>query len=308
MRPPLDASNRLLAMKRLDHWIQPALELDYFVSGRRGSARNPPFVTTAGSSGNHLTDAVHVCITTRTASGSPPYAKGMANFLLLSFIGLLCASVSASSPVVLSRYRAVSLGDSVQTVVERLQITASDVKVLHDRPALVQELTWRTRPFVSGVTVAADPLAEMVLTFHRGHLARIVATYDRERTIGLTDADLEELLSEVYGVALLRSNTGQVASSAPSSLSSLTPRRTVSMWADDDTTVTLWREEYPARVGLLISAVAAVRDLQQAIADGARLAAAEAPQRDREKQAAAAAALKDRDAQIRLENKSKFKP
>jgi hypothetical protein len=228
----------------------------------------------------------------------------MSKFLLVAFIGLLCVSVSASSPVVLSRYRAVSLGDSVETVVERLQVASSDVKVLHDRPALVQELTWRTRPFVSGATVAADPLAEMVLTFHVGRLARIVATYDRERTIGLTDADLEELLSEVYGVALLRSR----ASEMPSAPSSLAPRRTVSMWADADTTVALWREEYPARVGLLISATAADRDLQQAIADAARLAAAEAPQREREKQAAATAAVKDRDAQIRLENKAKFKP
>ena len=228
----------------------------------------------------------------------------MLKFLLLALMVLLCASISASSPVVLSRYRAVSLGDSVQTVVARLQVTASDVKVLHERPALVQELRWRTRPFVSGITVATDPLAEMVLTFHLGHLARIVAIYDRERTIGLTDADLEELLSEVYGVALLRSKTGEV----PSAPSSLSPRRTVSMWADGDTTVALWREEYPGRVGLLISAMAADRDLQQAITDGARLAAAEAPQREREKQAAATAALKDRDAQIRLENKSKFKP
>jgi hypothetical protein len=223
--------------------------------------------------------------------------------LLLAF-GLLCASVSASSPADLSRYRAVSLGDSVQTVVERLGLTTSDVKVLHDRPVLVQELTWRTRPFVSGITVASDPLAEMVLTFHLGRLARIVATYDRERTSGLTDADLEELLSEAYGVALLRSKVSDV----PSAPSSPSPRATVSVWADADTTVALWREEYPGRVGLLITATGADRDLQQAIADGARLAAAEAPQRERDKQAAAKAALKDRDAQIRLDNKANFKP
>jgi hypothetical protein len=227
----------------------------------------------------------------------------MSKFVLLASISVLCASVSAASPV-LSRYRAVSLGDSVQTVVEQLQVAASDVKVLHDRPALVQELTWRARPFVSGATIAADPLAEMVLTFYLGRLARIVATYDRERTTGLTDPDLEELLSEVYGVALLRSTPSE----APSAPGFLAPRRTVSLWADAETTVALWREDYPGRVGLVISATAADQDLEQAIAAGARLAAAEAPQREREKQAAVTAALKDRDAQIRLENKAKFKP
>ena len=58
------------------------------------------------------------------------------------------------------------------------------------------------------------PLAELVLTFHQARLARIVATYDREKTVGLTDADLEELLSEVYGVPLLRS-TAHARSSPP---------------------------------------------------------------------------------------------
>src|SRR5688572_12883721 len=95
-----------------------------------------------------------LCTTTQTTINAVPYAGTMSNLLLVVFIGLVCASASASSPAALSRYRDVSLGDSVQTVVERLQAEASHVKVVHDRPALVQELTWRMRPFVSGTTVA----------------------------------------------------------------------------------------------------------------------------------------------------------
>jgi hypothetical protein len=225
--------------------------------------------------------------------------------LLVASIALVCTSASAPSPAPLSRYRDVSLGDSVQTVVDRLQAEASHVKVVHDRPALVQELTWRTRPFVSGTTVAADPLAEMVLTFHLGRLTRIVATYDRERTLGLTDADLEELLTEVYGVPLLRSTTAPEPAAATSAESL---RKIISVWADAEATVTLWREDYPRRVGLTITSVTADRALQTAIADGTRLRAEEAPQRERAQRAAETAALKDREAQIRLDNKAKFKP
>ena len=228
----------------------------------------------------------------------------MSKVFLVAVIALLSASMSAQSPAALSRYRDVTLGDSLETVIHRLQVSAADVKVLHDRPAVVQELTWRARPFVSGTTVTADPLAQMVLTFHLGRLARIVATYDRERVAGLTDADLEQLLSEVYGVPLLPSTSGKIAPSpiAPSL------RHAISVWADADTSVALWREGYPTRTGVTITSPATDQDLQRAIADGARLASEEAPQRERAQQAAATAALKDRDAQIRSENKAKFKP
>jgi hypothetical protein len=57
-----------------------------------------------------------------------------------------------------------------------------------------------------------------------------------------------------------------------------------------------------------ITSPATDHDLQQAIMDGARLASEEAPQRKRAEQMAATAAVKDRDAQIRAENKAKFKP
>ena len=227
----------------------------------------------------------------------------MTKVLLLVLIGLMCASVSASSAE-LSRYRDVTLGDSLSTVLQRLQADTADVKVVHDRPALVQELTWRTRPFVSGTTVTADPLAEMVLTFHLGRLARIVATYDRERTLGLTDADLEELLSEVYGLPLLRS-TGTEATPLPGAES---PRKIISVWADAEATVRLWREDYPRRIGLTITSVTADGDLEAAMADGVRLTRDEAPQREREQRAAAASAVQDRAAQVRRDNKAKFKP
>jgi hypothetical protein len=233
-----------------------------------------------------------------------PYARAMSKFLVFALIGLSCVSAAASSSIVLSRYRAVTLGDSVEMVVDRLQVVASDVKLLYDSPSLVQELKWRPSRFVSGSLVTTDPLAEMVLTFHLGRLTRIVATYDRERTTGLTDSDLQELLSSVYGMALLRSTAVEVF---PAPLGS-TARKPISSWADADTLVVLWREEYPTRVGLTITSPATDRALQEAIGQGARLEAESAPQRERDRQAAAASALKARDAHIRLENKANFKP
>ena len=229
----------------------------------------------------------------------------MSKFLVLTLIGLVWVPVAGAQPTELARYRDVTLGDSVPVVVERLQAAASDVKVLYEQPSLVQELTWKPHRFVSGTTVTPDPLAEMVLTFHLGHLARIVASYDRERTMGLTDADLHELLSSAYGVAMLRSTPTQ-PSLGP--IGPESPRKTLSSWADAETLVLLWREEYPRRVGLTITSVVADRALQEAIRAGAGIEAEAAPQRALDKQAASATAIKDRDAQIRRENKARFKP
>jgi hypothetical protein len=208
----------------------------------------------------------------------------------------------APTPTVLSQYREVALGDSLQVVLDRLKLAPADVKVLHARPSQVEEITWRPHRFVSGTTLTHDPLAEAVLTFHSGRLARIVATYDRERTQGLTDADLHEILSGIYGVAMLPSTT----TAPPPGL--MAPRHTVAVWSDAATQVLLWRETYPTRVGLTIVSIAADAALQDAMARGDRLFADEAPQRDLDQRAAAAAAILQRDAQIRLENKAKFKP
>ena len=227
----------------------------------------------------------------------------MLRVLLLTVV---CATTlvlpATSAEPVLSRYRDVTLGDTVQVVVERLQMTLSDVKVVSERPTLVQQLTWRTLRSVSGADSAHDSVADMVLTFHLGRLARIAVTYDRERTAGLTNADLHEAMSSVYGTSLLLSTPIQ---------STLTPPagpEVMGRWEDAGTLVLLWREHYPTRVGLTIVSIGADREAQAAIADGLRIDASEAPARDLARHAAQVATLRARDEKIRLDNKAMFKP
>ena len=82
----------------------------------------------------------------------------MLRVLLLTVV---CATTPAlpatSAEPVSSRYRDVTLGNTVQVVVERLQMTLSDVKVVSERPTLVQQLTWGGR---RGLSVA--PIAPMI--------------------------------------------------------------------------------------------------------------------------------------------------
>src|SRR5207245_9903128 len=55
--------------------------------------------------------------------------------VLLLFAPLLCAQD-------LSKYRHFTLGMSLTKVLERTEQRVADVKVVHDRPALIQEVTW----------------------------------------------------------------------------------------------------------------------------------------------------------------------
>jgi len=56
----------------------------------------------------------------------------------------------------LSRYREAAFGSSVSAVVAMTGTQAADVKVIHQRPSLIQELAWRPQ-YAVGRPVAASP-------------------------------------------------------------------------------------------------------------------------------------------------------
>ena len=217
--------------------------------------------------------------------------------LAIAFVALVSMPLHGNGQW--SRYRGLTLGDSVATTVERLEIVEPTIKVLYERPSLVQELTWRPHRFISGASVAPDPLGELVLTFMDGKLVRMTATYDRDRTEGLSDADFLDLLGASYGLARVPTR--------PMGTVRFEPRRTIGNWGDDDASVRLWSEDHPRRVGLTITSPGDVA-LQTAIASGIIVERDAAPARELARQAAAAAAAKEREEKTRLANKANFKP
>ena len=217
--------------------------------------------------------------------------------LAVAFVVLM--STPLHGDVQWSSYRGVTLGDSVATAVERLAIVEPVVKVLYEGPSLVQELTWRPHRFISGLAMTSDPLGELALTFIDGRLVRMTAIYDRDRTEGLSDADLLELLGTTYGLA-------RIPSRGPA-LARAEPRRTIGNWGDDEALVRLWSEEHPRRIGLTITSPGDAA-LQTALANGLIAERDAAPQRELARQAAEAAAVKAREEKTRLANKANFKP
>src|SRR5207237_4908204 len=79
-------------------------------------------------------------------------------------------------------------------------VAVSEAKVIHQRPAVMQDLLWRRPYSTTGSTaLSPDSVQQIVFTFYTDQLFRLVIDYDRDRTEGMTDADMIEAISSAYG-------------------------------------------------------------------------------------------------------------
>ena len=174
-----------------------------------------------------------------------------------------------------SKYRGFSLGSSVTTVLKQTDRKPVDVKVIHARPTLVQDLNWWP-PAVPGASYRADSVEQMLFSFCNGELYKISVTYDTSSTQGLTADDMVKSISAKYGPA-------KVLELAPDS--ALTERssnseKTVASWEDSQYSFRLVRSAFTNRFGLIIFSKKINADAELAIADAVTLEKQEKPQRD----------------------------
>src|SRR5947209_2105846 len=106
---------------------------------------------------------------------------------------LLCAADLGS-------YRNFQLGMNLTAVQKQAEMKPSEVKVIHQRPALIQDLEWRPLRF-PGPSPESDPVKDVLFSFYDGQLFRMVVNYDRYRTEGMTTQDMVDAISKIYGPA-----------------------------------------------------------------------------------------------------------
>ena len=86
------------------------------------------------------------------------------------------------------------------TVANLTDVTASEAKTIHQRPALLQDLEWRPSRWIGkSMATSTDPVDHIVFSFYNDQLFRVVVDYSQEWTAGMTDADIIEAISTVYG-------------------------------------------------------------------------------------------------------------
>src|ERR1700687_4152160 len=98
----------------------------------------------------------------------------------------------------LSKYRTFSVGTSLATVLKHTDQKLAEVKVIHERPALIQELTWWP-PNLPGTSFRSDTVEQMLFSFDNGELYKISVIYDRGSTEGMTAVDMMKAISAKYG-------------------------------------------------------------------------------------------------------------
>lgn len=217
----------------------------------------------------------------------------------------LAAVVLVLSPLLasaqdLSRYRAYVLESSLERVSASSGVRIADARTLHERPAKIQELEWRA-PFTSSEAAQADPVKGAIFSFSNDALYQIVVQYTRDRTDGLTDKDVIDSLTAVYGGPVPGPARRRPAAALPDAL-------VVAQWDSPDSSLTLLRDAYSREFQLVVLSKALSVRARDAIREAGRLDAIEAPRREleqRKKEAADANAARDK---AREANKAAFQP
>jgi hypothetical protein len=203
------------------------------------------------------------------------------------------------------QYREYALRSSLAAVAHTSGANAADAKTLHERPAKIQELGWRA-PYSASDAVGVDPVRDILLAFYDDQLYRVVVTYERTRIEGLTDADLIESLSTVYGAPLLA--TRKAAGAASSGVDVPPDMILVARWEKGDSSVMLIRAMFSPGLQLILTSHALNARARLAIAQAVRLDEREAPQRELDNRKRDAAALATAQSKARVQNKAAFRP
>lgn len=170
-----------------------------------------------------------------------------------------------------SKYRSFSLGTNLATVLRNTDQKLADVKVIHTRPALIQELTW----WPASLPLRPDAVEQMLFSFYNGELYKMSVTYDQRSTEGLTNEDMVKSIAAKYGpatyVALAIDFTANER------------QQPVASWEDSQYSFNLVRSSFTGGFQLVIYSKKVNAEAELALAEAVKLDKQEAPQREAER-------------------------
>jgi hypothetical protein len=219
----------------------------------------------------------------------------------------LFSSVALSASVVtgadLAAYRNFHLGMTLADVAKQANLPASSAaQLISSRPQRIEELDWHVN-WAPPSTAQSNPLSEVLFRFYNGELFEMAVTYDRDQTRGLTEADMIEAISTVYGPA--------AKPAAEVSFNSGGARRIlkiVACWEDAQSQISLVHLPYGTSFGMVISSRTNEALAEKALIESERLDHAEAPEREVALRARQLADAEAADEKARAVNKPGFRP
>jgi len=208
-------------------------------------------------------------------------------------------------------YREFRFGADLLAVAKQAHMKPSEATVIHQCPALIQELNWYARTY-SAPPSQADSARDILFSFYNGELFRIVVTYDKDRTEGMTAEDIVEAVSAIYGTAtrpaveIILSST-QLYSNGEKSISDRS-EKVIARWEDSQYSFNLFQFSLESTFGMVMYSKRLDALARAAIAESVRLDDQEAPQRETERQKKKDEENRVRQEKARQANKAPFRP
>ena len=191
---------------------------------------------------------------------------------------------------------------SLAAAAKQTDTNLTEVRFVHQRPAVVQEMNWQPRLSITANPVDTDPVNDALLCFMNGELFRIVVTYDRYKIEGMKTEDMIELISQSYGTAK-RTNSEIAYHSHYAEIAPVLAR-----WENSDYSYDLVRTGDQASFALVLYSKHLDTKAQALIAEAVRLDAQEAPQRELEKQNQHEKEQRLSLERVRAVNRANFRP
>ena len=204
----------------------------------------------------------------------------------------------------LSRYRDFQFGETLPALAKQAGLELSDVKLIHARPAVIQELEWPIW-LTGGSSPRTDPVMTILFSFYNGQLFRIAINYDRNETEGLTTGDMIEAISAKYGTPTQPANT-EIAFSSTQVFND--SELVIARWENTQYSFNLYRSGYQPTFEMIAFSKKLDALARAATAEAIRLDAIEAPQREIQRQKKEDETNRESLQKARQANKLNFRP
>jgi hypothetical protein len=203
------------------------------------------------------------------------------------------------------RYRDFQLGVSVAAISALTDTRSAEVTVVHERPAVMQELRWLPSSFGTAGKSRGTGIQQIMFSFYENQLYRLMIDYDRSQTKGMTDHDIVDAVSAMYGQPSSSKMTdGGTGTWNTESVAS----RVVARWNGPGYAVAVSRWAYGGAWRLVVESTALAALARTADARALVLDVQEGPQREADRARRDKQGKDDADAAARSANKATFQP
>jgi hypothetical protein len=202
---------------------------------------------------------------------------------MMRSVGVSLIMILFSAPLVrgqdLSKYRDFSLGMSLPKLSSQVDLRPLQTKLIQKHPPVIQELTCWPSGYAD-YSRQTDSVWQVFFSFYNGELFRILVTYDRDATHGLTAEDMVNAISTKYGTPTRP--VGEIT--FPTNELYRSTEKLIARWEDSQYSINLVRSRFLNTFALVMFSKRLDAQAEAAIAKSLKMEGQKDPQREIDRQ------------------------